>query len=154
MSALHEREEVTVNARLRRTVFVWAVPVLVGGVAAIVGSYYLSESIAVQAKRQSNIALADFAAINVSLPTGAAVFPAGQGSDIANTNCLICHSAGMVLRQPLLTVAEWSTEINKMKESFGAPIPSNQIEELAHYLGVVNGRARDSGPATVDSQGN
>jgi mono/diheme cytochrome c family protein len=154
MSALHEREEVTVNARLRRTIFVWAVPVLVGGVAATVGTYYLPESIAAQAKRQSNIAPANFAAFNVSLPTGAAVFPPGQGSDIANANCLICHSADMVLRQPPLTMAEWNTEINKMKGSFGAPIPSNQIDELAHYLGVVNGRARDSGPATVDSQGN
>ena len=77
------------NARLHRTIFVWAVPVLVGGVAAIVGSYYLPESIAAQAKRQSNIALAHFAAINVSLPTSAAVFPAGQGSDIASANCLI-----------------------------------------------------------------
>ena len=142
------------NARLRRTVFVWAVPVLAGGVAAIVGSHYLPESIAAQAKRQSNIAPAHFAAINVSLPAGAAAFPAGQGSDIANANCLICHSAGMVLRQPPLTVAEWNTEINRMKGSFGAPIPSNQIDELAHYLGVVNGRARDSGPATVDNQGN
>ena len=142
------------NARLRRTIFVWAVPVLVGGAAAIVGSYYLPESIAAQAKRQANIALAHFAAINVSLPTSAAVFPAGQGADIANANCLICHSAGMVLRQPPLTVAEWNTEINKMKESFGAPIPLDQIDELAHYLGVINGRASDSGPATVDSQGN
>jgi len=142
------------NARLRRTIFVWAVPVLVGGVAAIVGSYYLPESIAAQAKRQSNIALANFAAINVSLPTSAVDFPAGKGSDIANANCLICHSAGMVLRQPPLTVAEWNTEINKMKSSFGAPIASDQIDELAHYLGVVNGRASDSGPAAVDSQGN
>jgi hypothetical protein len=60
----------------------------------------------------------------------------------------------MVLRQPPLTVAEWNTEINKMKSSFGAPIASDQIDELAHYLGVVNGRASDSGPAAVDSQGN
>ncbi len=142
------------NARLRRTILVWAVPVLVGIVAAIVGSYYLPESIAAQAKRQSNIALAHFAAINVSLPTSAAAFPTGKGSDIANANCLLCHSAGMVLRQPPLTVAEWNTEINKMKSSFGAPIPADQIDELAHYLGGINGRASDSGPAAVDSQGN
>ena len=142
------------NARLRRTILVWAVPVLVGGVAAIVGGYYLPESIAAQAKRQSNIALANFATINVSLPTGAAVFPAGQGSDIANANCLICHSAGMVLRQPPLTVEEWKTEIKKMKMSFGAPIPQEQIDALADYLGSINGRPSDVGPATVDSQAN
>src|SRR5258708_342895 len=142
------------NARLRRITFVWAVPVLLGAVAAIAGSYYLPESTAAQAERQSNIALAHFAAINVNFPTSAVAFPAGKGSDIANANCLICHSAGMVLRQPPLTEGEWRSEISKMKSSFGAPIPSDQIDELAHYLGVINARASDSGPATCDSQGN
>ena len=142
------------NARLRRAILVWAAPVLVGGIAAFVGTHYLPESIAAQAKRQSDIALAHFAPINVSLPAGAAAFPAGQGSDIADANCLICHSAGMVLRQPPLTLAEWTTEIGKMKGSFGAPIASDQIDALAHYLAAINGRASGSGPTTVDSQGN
>src|ERR1700730_16378480 len=154
MSISCEPEERPMNARLRRTVFVWAVPVLAGGVAAIVGSHYLPESIAAQAKRQSNIAPAHFAAINVSLPAGAAAFPAGQGSDIANANCLICHSAGMVLRQPPLTLAEWTTESAKMKGPVAAPIASDQIDALAHYLTAIDGRATGSGPSTVDSQGN
>jgi mono/diheme cytochrome c family protein len=134
--------------------FVWAVPVLLGTAAAIVGTNYLPESTAAQAARQSDIAPAHFAAINASLPTGVAAFPPGQGSDIANANCLICHSAGMVLRQPPLTVGEWSTEINKMKGSFGAPIPPEQIDELARYLAVIDGRPSDAKPATVDSQAN
>ena len=141
------------NPRLSRMTFVWAVPVLLGVIAAFGGRYYLAESIAAQAARQSEIAPAHFAALNVSLPAGAAAFPAGKGSDIANANCLICHSAGMVLRQPPLTVEDWSTEIKKMKASFGAPIPSEQIDELAHYLGRINGRPSDGQPATVDSQG-
>jgi hypothetical protein len=41
------------NARLRGTFLVWAVPVLVGGIAAIVGSYYLPETIAEQASRRA-----------------------------------------------------------------------------------------------------
>ena len=142
------------NARLRRMTFVWVVPVLLGAAAAIGGRHYLSESIAEQAARQSSMARAHFAAINVDLPSGAVAFPHGDGADIANANCLICHSAGMVLRQPPLTVAEWRTEIEKMKTSFGAPIPSEQIDELAHYLGNINGRPSDAKPATVDGQGN
>jgi hypothetical protein len=63
----------------------------------------------------------------------------------------MCHSAGMVLRQPPLTVDEWHTEITKMRTLFGAPIPAEQVDALARYLGVVNGRK--SGPSTVDSQG-
>src|SRR5260370_13333529 len=127
------------NARLRRITFVWAVPVLLGAVAAIAGSYCLPESPGAQAERQSNIALAHFAAINLNFPTSAVAFPAGKGSDIANANCLICHSAGMALRQPPLTEDEWRSEISKMKSSFGAPIPADQIDELAQYLGTVNG---------------
>jgi mono/diheme cytochrome c family protein len=142
------------NARLHQMIFVWVVPVLLGAAAAIGGRHYLSESIAEQAARQSSMAPAHFAAINVDLPSGAVAFPHGDGADIANANCLICHSAGMVLRQPPLTVAEWRTEIEKMKTSFGAPIPSEQIDELAHYLGNINGRPSDAKPATVDSQGN
>ena len=142
------------NARLHQMIFVWVVPVLLGAAAAIGGRHYLSESIAEQAARQSSVAPAHFAAINVDLPSGAVAFPHGDGADIANANCLICHSAGMVLRQPPLTVAEWRTEIEKMKTSFGAPIPSEQIDELAHYLGNINGRPSDAKPAKVDSQGN
>jgi mono/diheme cytochrome c family protein len=142
------------NAKLHQMIFVWVVPVLLGAAAAIGGRHYLSESIAEQAARQSSMAPAHFAAINVDLPSGAVAFPHGDGADIANANCLICHSAGMVLRQPPLTVAEWRTEIEKMKTSFGAPIPSEQIDELAHYLGNINGRPSDAKPATVDSQGN
>jgi mono/diheme cytochrome c family protein len=142
------------NARLRRITFVWAVPVLLGAVAAIAGSYYLPESTAAQAERQSNIALVHFAAINLNFPTSAAAFPAGKGSDIANANCLICHSAGMALRQPPLSEDEWGAEIKKMKSSFGAPIPADQIDQLAQYLGTVNGRAAGSHPGVVDGQGN
>src|ERR1700756_4229133 len=149
-----EQEERSMNARLRRMTFVWVVPVLLGAAAAIGGRSYLPESIAGLATRQSNLVPVHFVRMNADLPAGAVAFPAGQGSDIADANCLICHSAGMVLRQPPLTVAEWSTEIKKMKDSFGAPIPSDQIDGLAHYLAAINGRASDQGPTTVDSQGN
>jgi mono/diheme cytochrome c family protein len=141
------------KARLRRLTLVWAVPVLLGAAAAIVGSHYLPDSAAAQAAQQSDKAPAHFAPLDVTIPTSAATFPPGQGSDIANANCLICHSAGMALRQPPLTEDEWRSEINKMKSSFGAPIPADQIDELAHYLRTIDGR--DSGsqqPSTADGQ--
>ena len=142
------------NAGLPRMTFVWAVPVVLGAAAAVGGRLYLSESIAQQAARQSNMAPVHFVGININLPTGSVAFPNGHWSDIADANCLICHSAGMVLRQPPLTVAEWHTEIEKMKSSFGAPITSDQIDPLAQYLASVNGRPSDAKPTAVDSQGN
>jgi len=75
-----------------------------------------------------------WAAVEVQLPVSNASFPAGQGSDIANAQCLICHSAGMVLHQPPLTLNEWVGEINKMRTVYGAPMPAGQIDALAKYL--------------------
>jgi mono/diheme cytochrome c family protein len=142
------------KARLRRLTLVWAVPVLLGATAAIVGSHYLPESIAAQAAQQSDKTPAHFAPLDVTIPTSDATFPPGHGSDIANANCLICHSAGMALRQPPLTEDEWRTEINKMKSSFGAPIPADQVDDLARYLRTIDGRDSSSQPSTVDGQGN
>ena len=77
-------------------------------------------------------------AVKVDLPVSNAYFPAGDGADVANAQCLICHSAGMVLRQPPLTQNEWISEINKMCNSYGALIPADQIDSLATYLHKIN----------------
>lgn len=141
------------NAKLSRIATVWAAPVLLGAIAAVVGSHYLPESIAEQSKRQAELVPpVRFTAVNVTLPSGSAMFPPGEGSEIANANCVMCHSTGMVLRQPALTVDEWKTEIMKMRGAFGAPIPADQVDELARYLGVINGRKSESGPSAVDKQ--
>ena len=143
------------NAKLRRIAVIWAVPVVLGAVAAVVGELYLPESATAQAQRQAKIVPpVRFTTVNVTLPSGSVTFPPGQGSEIANANCVICHSTGMVLRQPPLTVGEWTTEINKMRTAFGAPIPADQVDQLAHYLNVVNGRKSESGPSGVDKQAN
>ena len=122
------------KARLRRLTLVWAVPVLLGAAAAIVGSHYLPDSAAAQAAQQSDKAPAHFAPLDVTIPTSDATFPPGHGSDIANANCLICHSAGMVLRQPARTQEQWKETINKMRSAYGAPLPAEQVDALAAYL--------------------
>ena len=70
----------------------------------------------------------------MQLPTSVTTFPAGNGADIANSQCLICHSAGMVLRQPARTQEQWKETINKMRNSYGAPLPAEQVDPLAVYL--------------------
>lgn len=75
-----------------------------------------------------------WAKVSVVLPTSATTFPAGDGANIANSQCLICHSAGMVLRQPALSEAQWQTIIGKMRTAYGAPLPVDQINALAAYL--------------------
>ena len=63
--------------------------------------------------------------VSVALPTSDASFPPGDGAEIT-PQCLICHSAGMVLRQPPLTRDQWVGEINKMRSAYGAPLPADQ----------------------------
>jgi cytochrome c5 len=77
--------------------------------------------------------------VSVDLPASQETFPPGDGADIANAQCLICHSAGMVLRQPALTQDQWAGEINKMRNAFGAPLTADQVEPLARYLYGING---------------
>jgi mono/diheme cytochrome c family protein len=72
--------------------------------------------------------------VSVQLPMSVTQFPAGEGADIANSQCLICHSAGMVLRQPAQTPAQWQATINKMRVVYGAPLPADEVEALAGYL--------------------
>jgi mono/diheme cytochrome c family protein len=95
-----------------------------------------------------------WAKVSVELPAGDTAFPPGNGADIANGQCLICHSAGMVLRQPPLTLDEWTGEINKMRNSFGAPLPAEQVGALAQYLVSINARQQSpKRPSAVDGQG-
>jgi mono/diheme cytochrome c family protein len=72
--------------------------------------------------------------VSVQLPVSDESFPPGDGADAATGYCLICHSAGMVLRQPKLTRNEWRAEVMKMRSAYGAPVPDDQLERLADYL--------------------
>jgi cytochrome c5 len=85
--------------------------------------------------------------LSVDLPVSDVIFPAGDGAQIANAYCLMCHSAGMVLRQPPLTEAEWLAEVQKMRALWGAPIPADQNQPLAQYLTRVNGPGQATQPA-------
>jgi ABC-type transport system substrate-binding protein len=79
-----------------------------------------------------------WSSVSVELPTSETSFPPGDGVQIT-AQCLICHSAGMVLRQPPLTRDQWLSEINKMRSAYGAPLPADQVDRLADYLFRVNG---------------
>ena len=75
--------------------------------------------------------------VAVDLPVSHSSFPPGPGSELTG-KCLICHSAGMVLKQPALTKAEWTAEINKMRSVYGAPIDDSDVEPLSVYFTKVS----------------
>ena len=80
------------------------------------------------------------AIVKVELPSSDQSFPPGVGADIASSQCLICHSAAMILTQPPLKKDEWRAEITKMRTVYGAPILEDQVDALSEYLKNINGR--------------
>ncbi len=139
------------NTIRRNRVLISAVPVLLG-IALAVGLVWPRTVISEPAaKDAAQGPIQKWTGVSVDLPVSQVSFPPGNGSVIANAYCLICHSAGMVLRQPPLTQDEWTVEINKMRNAFGAPLPADQVEALAKYLRSINGEPPKH-PSAVDGQ--
>jgi hypothetical protein len=142
------------NTSLRNLVLISTVPVLLGIALAAGLAWPRTVNSEPAAKEAVNGSVPKWVKVSVDLPTSQISFPSGNGSIIANAYCLICHSAGMVLRQPPLTQDEWTAEINKMRNAFGAPIPADQVQALAQYLRSINGRQFQKGPSAVDGPAN
>jgi cytochrome c5 len=78
---------------------------------------------------------------SVKLPTSTRAFPGdSSGAKAANSYCLTCHSAGMVFNQPDLTEDAWLAEVKKMKDTFKAPVPPDELPVIATYLASIKGK--------------
>ncbi len=54
--------------------------------------------------------------VTVTLPTPGG-FYSGPNATLLNANCVTCHTAGFVERQPTLSAATWTVEVTKMKDA-------------------------------------
>ena len=140
------------NTRLRNIALISTVPILLAIALAAGLTWPRTVNSEPAAKEAVKGSIPKWAKVSVDLPVSQISFPPGNGSVIANAYCLICHSAGMVLRQPPLTQDEWTAEINKMRNAYGAPLPADQVEALAKYLRSIDGQS-PNGPSAVDGQG-
>jgi cytochrome c551/c552 len=86
--------------------------------------------------------------LTIELPPETRTFRPGPAFEIANAQCLICHSEDYVAIQPPLARTFWKNNVQKMQQKYGAPIPEDQVEPLVDYLAKAYGA--DSG---VKSQG-
>jgi mono/diheme cytochrome c family protein len=118
----------------KTALFSAAVLSLVWGVA------WLNLARADTASGKKEVPARQWTVVRVELPASDQSFPPGNGAEIAASQCQICHSAGMILTQPPLKKDEWRTEIMKMRTSYGAPIPQDQVDDLAEYLEHISGR--------------
>ena len=76
--------------------------------------------------------------VTVDLPQSDQMF-IGSGADAINNNCLACHSADMVLNQPVLAKAAWQAEVSKMIQMYKAPIAAADAGAIVDYLAQTKG---------------
>ena len=68
------------------------------------------------------------------LPAGEPQFKKGEGAQLVVANCLICHSADYVSMQPPLDEARWTAIVQKMRKTYGAPLPEDKVDEVVKYI--------------------
>jgi cytochrome c553 len=72
--------------------------------------------------------------VDVSFPNSDRTFPGGAEADAINNDCLICHSAGMVLDQANLSRAAWQGIVGQMRNDFKAPFAAADAPAIVDYL--------------------
>jgi cytochrome c553 len=72
--------------------------------------------------------------VNLSFPRSDNTFPGGAAADTINNDCLICHSAGMVLDQATLSRAAWQGMVDQMHNDFKAPFAAADGPSIVDYL--------------------
>jgi mono/diheme cytochrome c family protein len=79
--------------------------------------------------------------VSISLPGDAGMaFKPGAGLAAAQANCLTCHSSAYVSTQPVLSRAQWTAEVAKMRTAYGAPIADDQAPVIVEYLTAQYGK--------------
>ena len=94
------------------------------------------------------------APVRIELPAETGVFKPGQGAELANGQCLVCHSVEYVTMQPISPRPFWAASVKKMRERYGAVISDDQVEPLLDYLTKHYGvETTNISPATVTTNG-
>ena len=74
------------------------------------------------------------APVEIQFPPEVNAFKQDVGAELANAQCLICHSVEYISLQPPKTRPFWKSSVQKMQQKYGAAIPDEQVEPLADYL--------------------
>jgi len=92
------------------------------------------------------------AELTIHLPPEVNSFKQDAGAEIANAQCLICHSVEYVTIQPKMQRAFWKAGVQKMQQKYGAPITDAQIDPVVDYLvrnyGIVTNAPGTTATAT------
>src|SRR5438552_4115823 len=86
----------------------------------------------------------------IQLPPEVNAFKQDTGAELANGQCLVCHSVEYVSTQPPFPRAFWKSSVQKMQQKYGAAIPEDQVEPLVDYL-TKNYGVTTTSPGTTTS---
>ena len=89
--------------------------------------------------------------VKITLPSETNHFKPGPGSEIAASQCVLCHSADYISTQPPMPRAFWKAGVQKMQKVYGAPLPDAQVERLVEYLVKNYGDEKPGGKAPPPS---
>ena len=74
------------------------------------------------------------------LPDEKPAFKSVPGADIAQANCIMCHSHEYITTQPPFTRDQWKASVTKMQQKYGAPIAPEAVDALLDYLAQSYGK--------------
>ena len=89
--------------------------------------------------------------LKIELPPETGSFKPAAGVEIANAQCLVCHSVEYVTTQPPFPRTFWAASVKKMREKYDAQIPDAQVEPVLDYLVENYGVKTNSAPALAAS---
>jgi len=88
----------------------------------------------------------------IVMPHDEPIFPPGPGRDEFETACVVCHSPRYITMQPRFSRTAWLSEVNKMKDVYGAHISDEQVLKITDYLVSIDGKP-DAGQAPKGTYG-
>jgi cytochrome c5 len=74
------------------------------------------------------------------LPEEKIAFKSAPGAELAQANCLMCHSHEYITTQPAFTRDQWKASVAKMQQKYGAPIAVEIMDALLDYLAQSYGK--------------
>jgi hypothetical protein len=73
------------------------------------------------------------------LPAENVTLPDLPGRDKVTSACAVCHTPRYVLDQPPLPRKTWEAEVEKMRKTYGAPVPDEDVPDIVAYLVAIRG---------------
>ena len=86
-------------------------------------------------------AAAAIAADEWRLPEEKPAFKSAPGAELAQVNCIMCHSHEYITTQPAFTREQWKASVAKMQQKYGAPLAPEAVDALLDYLALSYGKS-------------